>query len=115
MRSRCGNTFFINNFSCFVVCNFYGQISKWILQHPLHTACMISWFIALTCVIIESLGEPSIQFMTAAAVICVVALIFLGIVVFQKLLSTKKRADSMAFGSFSLCCYTCGKRVSVSL
>lgn len=56
-----------------------GQISKWILQHPLHTACMISWFIALTCVIIESLGEPSIQFMTAAAVICVVALIFLGI------------------------------------
>ena len=49
-----------------------GQISKWILQHPLHTACMISW-------IIESLGEPSIQFMTAAAVICVVALIFLGI------------------------------------
>ena len=35
-----------------------GQISKWILQHPLHTA---------------------IQFMTAAAVICVVALIFLGI------------------------------------
>ena len=32
---------------------------------------MISLFIALTCVIIESLGEP--------AVICVVALIFLGI------------------------------------
>ena len=31
-----------------------GQISKWILQHPLHTACMISWFIALTCVIIEA-------------------------------------------------------------
>ena len=56
-----------------------GQISKWILQHPLHTACMISWFIALTCVIIESLGEPSIQFMAATAVICVVALIFLGI------------------------------------
>ena len=79
MRSRCGNTFFINNFSCFVVCNFYGQISKWILQHPLHTACMISLFIALTCVIIESLGEPSIQFMAATAVICVVALIFLGI------------------------------------
>ena len=44
-----------------------GQISKWILQHPLHTACMIS------------LGEPSIQFMAATAVICVVALIFLGI------------------------------------
>ena len=56
-----------------------GQISKWILQHPLHTACMISLFIALTCVIIESLGEPSIQFMAATAVICVVALIFLGI------------------------------------
>ena len=56
-----------------------GQISKWILQHPLHTACMISWFIALTCMITESLGEPSIQFMTATAVICVVALIFLGI------------------------------------
>ena len=37
-----------------------GQISKWILQHPLHTACMISLFIALTCVIIESLAEPSI-------------------------------------------------------
>lgn len=49
------------------------------LQHPLHTACMISLFIALTCVIIESLGEPSIQFMAATAVICVVALIFLGI------------------------------------
>ena len=44
-----------------------------------HTACMISLFIALTCVIIESLGEPSIQFMAATAVICVVALIFLGI------------------------------------
>ena len=56
-----------------------GQISKWILQHPLHTACMISLFIALTCVVIESLGEPSIQFMAATAVICVVALIFLGI------------------------------------
>ena len=42
-------------------------------------ACMISLFIALTCVIIESLGEPSIQFMAATAVICVVALIFLGI------------------------------------
>lgn len=56
-----------------------GQISKWILQHPLHTACMISLFIALTCMITESLGEPSIQFMAATAVICVVALIFLGI------------------------------------
>ena len=82
---------------------------------------MISWFIALTCVIIESLGEPSIQFMTAAAVICVVALIFLGIEVinfiiwfFKKLLSTKKRADSMAFGFvFSLLLYLDGKRVSV--
>ena len=40
---------------------------------------MISWCIALTCVIMESLGEPSIQFMAATAVICVVALIFLGI------------------------------------
>ena len=48
-------------------------------EPALHTACMISWFIALTCVIIESLGEPSIQFMAATAVICVVALIFLGI------------------------------------
>lgn len=68
-----------NNRACTEIRQNPGQISKWILQHPLHTACMISWFIALTCVIIESLGEPSIQFMTAAAVICMVALIFLGI------------------------------------
>lgn len=54
-------------------------ISKWIAQHPLHTACMISWFVALTCVIIESAGEPSTGFMTATAIFCAVALILLGI------------------------------------
>lgn len=70
-----------------------GQISKWILQHPLHTACMISWFIALTCVIIESLGEPSIQFMAATAVICVVALIFLGIEVINFIIWFFKTAE----------------------
>ena len=55
------------------------EIGKWIAQHPLHTACMVSWFVALACVIIESLGEPSMGIMTVTAIFCAVALILLGI------------------------------------
>ena len=40
---------------------------------------MVSWFVALACVIIESLGEPSMGFMTVTAIFCAVALILLGI------------------------------------
>ena len=83
---------------------------------------MISLFIALTCVIIESLGEPSIQFMAATVVICVVALIFLGIEVINFIIWFSKTAEhqkneptAWLSARFSLCCYTCGKRVSVSL
>ena len=99
-----------------------GQISKWILQHPLHTACMISLFIALTCVIIESLGEPSIQFMAATAVICVVALIFLGIEGinlssgFSKTAEHQKTSRQHDFRLvFSLLLYLRETRISVSL
>lgn len=55
------------------------SIGTWIKRNPLHTACLISWFIALTCIIAEDAHEVSSQFMTATAVFCAVALILLGI------------------------------------
>ena len=54
-------------------------IGTWIKRNPLHMACLISWFIALTCAIVQDANDVSIQFMTATAVFCAVALILLGI------------------------------------
>lgn len=53
-------------------------MGTWIKRHPLHTATMISWFLALTCMLMENMRESYAMFMTATAIICAVALILLG-------------------------------------
>ncbi len=53
-------------------------LGAWIKRNPLHTACIISWCIALLLILAEESGYPSIQFMTVTAVFCAIALILLG-------------------------------------
>lgn len=53
-------------------------LGAWIKRNPLHTACIISWCVALLFAFIENMSSTaSAPFMTFTAIFCAIALICL--------------------------------------